>query len=279
MTCTPHIILHLSDSVRRAGSLKRLGLITICYWNTLHRLLGVCRLARTSMLAIMPVQKWLNFGGQRSSIFNSVTSEQLQNKKIMNGGTSDGAVELVEFRPLVAEDDGGETSKEAEDTLCEAAAAGEESSEELQTTGEDRLPEDEVKLIREPSDIDENGVVTEYEVALKYVGFGLYHVLLFLVNGVALASDAVEVLSISFVLSSSMGEEFGLTEAQNAWLSSIIFLGMLFGSYLWGTLADLVGRRSTLLTSLTVNGVFGMVSAFSPNYVFFLFCRFLSGLG
>ena len=127
---------------------------------------------------------------------------------------------------------------------------------------------------------EENGVVRDYEVALKHVGFGLFHVLLFFVNGVSLMSDAVEILAVSFILPILQErEEFGATDSQNALLSSVIFIGMLFGSYCCGGFADVVGRRLVLLLSLTLNGVFGLLSAFSPNFFIFLICRFISGLG
>ena len=139
------------------------------------------------------------------------------------------------------------------------------------------INEDESLISQE---IDENGVAQGYEVALKYIGFGLFHVLLMFINGVALSSDAIEVLSIAFILPVIREKnEFDITDWQNALLSSIVFLGMLFGSYLWGSLSDLSGRRCALLISLTVNGAFGFFSAFAPNYYVFLVLRFVSGFG
>lgn len=129
-------------------------------------------------------------------------------------------------------------------------------------------------------DIDKDGVVREYEVALKYLGFGLFHVFLILVNGIALSSDAVEVLSISFVLPVlNRPEELGISDTEGAVLSSVIFLGMLFGSYFWGSLADIAGRRTTLLFSLALSGIFGFVSAFAPTFWLFALLRFCSGFG
>lgn len=129
-------------------------------------------------------------------------------------------------------------------------------------------------------DIDKDGVVREYEVALKYLGFGLFHCCLLLVNGIALSSDAVEVLSISFVLPVLYKpEEFGISDAESAVLSSIIFLGMLFGSYFWGSMADIAGRRSTLLFSLALSGLFGLASSFAPTFLVFILLRFCSGFG
>ena len=58
-----------------------------------------------------------------------------------------------------------------------------------------------------------------------------------------------------------------------------IFVGMLIGSYLWGTLADAFGRKVTLMTAMLLNGVCGLISAMSPNFEFFLIFRLLSGIG
>lgn len=132
----------------------------------------------------------------------------------------------------------------------------------------------------ETGGVDEKGVVREYEDVLEIIGFGLFHMLILIVNGIAVSSDAIEVLSISFVLRIiRRGDEFGVTDVQNALLSSILFAGMLFGSYIWGSFADVSGRRFTLLTSLTINGVFGLLSAFAPNFCTFVLFRFISGVG
>ncbi len=141
-------------------------------------------------------------------------------------------------------------------------------------TEEDEIDEQKI----DEQKIDEDGIVREYEVALEYVGFGLFHFILLAVNGLALSSDAVEILSISFVLP-IIREEFDLHDWQNAFLSSVIFIGMLFGGYVWGGLSDLTGRRHTVLMSLAVNGVFGLTSAFAPNYWLFVLFRFISGVG
>ncbi len=141
--------------------------------------------------------------------------------------------------------------------------------------------EDKVHLISPKEEgIDQDGVVREYEVALQHIGFGLFHIILVICNGLALTSDAVEVLSISFVLPViGRADELRLEAWQTGLLSSAIFIGMLFGSYFWGGLADMMGRKKTLVFSLATSGVFGLVSAFSPNYTVFILLRFFSGFG
>ena len=44
----------------------------------------------------------------------------------------------------------------------------------------------------------------------------------------------------------------------------ILWIGMLLGGYVWGSFADALGRKKTLLTAMLWNGTFGLVSAFSP---------------
>lgn len=196
--------------------------------------------------------------------------DNLRSRKGLQDGDVDvafadpeGGVELTEFRD--------NTSAAPENTAHE-----ESEGEELT----DQEGGDQKSLIDSESGIDSDGVVREYEVALKHLGFGYFHILLLLINGVALLSDAIEVLSISFVLPIlNSPEEFGVGDSEEALLASVIFIGMLFGSYIWGSMADIVGRRTTLVSSLSISAVFGFVSAFAPNFWLFVLLRFFSGFG
>ena len=127
---------------------------------------------------------------------------------------------------------------------------------------------------------DRDGIYTDYEEVLHIVGFGKAQIFILLGAGLVLASDSVEVLGIGYVLQYlHLESEFGISLRQVALLSANTFIGMLIGSYLWGGLADISGRRTVLLMSLFVNSFFAFLSAFSPNYYFLLIARFLSGIG
>jgi len=140
--------------------------------------------------------------------------------------------------------------------------------------------QEEGKSLIEPEEISKEGVVTEYEVALKHLGFGFFHILLMVINGFAFSADAVEVLSISFIFPVLADrDQWHVTNEQEAVLGSIIFVGMLFGSFMWGSLADMVGRRTTIVVSLLFSVVFGFSSAFVPWYWLFVVFRFFSGFG
>ena len=157
-----------------------------------------------------------------------------------------------------------------------------EGEDEDKSDGErsDQEASDRKTLLTSEEGVDSEGAVREYEVALKYLGFGPFHILLLFVSGIALLSDSIEILSISFVLPVlSDPQEFGVSDADGAILGSSIFVGMLFGSYIWGGLADVIGRRATIVCSLTLSAIFGFLSAFSPWFWLFVLFRLCSGFG
>ncbi|XP_038078270.1 synaptic vesicle glycoprotein 2C-like isoform X2 [Patiria miniata] len=117
-----------------------------------------------------------------------------------------------------------------------------------------------------------------FDEALEKAGFGKFHVLLVILCGWANASDAVEILSVSFLLPAAE-KDLDLDSYKKGVLSAIIFVGMLVGGYIWGALADINGRRRTLLLSLTTNAFFGLMSSLSQVYWLFLLMRFFSGVG
>uniref|UniRef100_A0A8B9KPK5 Synaptic vesicle glycoprotein 2B n=1 Tax=Astyanax mexicanus TaxID=7994 RepID=A0A8B9KPK5_ASTMX len=127
---------------------------------------------------------------------------------------------------------------------------------------------------------DQNSVQPKlsYEEAVEEAGFGLFHGLLLLVCGWANASDAVEILCVSFLLPTARCD-LQLSSADMGLLTASIFLGMMLGGYMWGYLADLRGRQRVLVISLAVNGTFGAVASLAPSFWLFLLLRFFSGVG
>ena len=118
----------------------------------------------------------------RASVMSSTTSSSSFGYQVLyrsgrEHGEGRGAAE-VELKAVVLDGDPGIES---------------ESEAEREDGGGKRGPEDAQSLIGEEPEIDEAGEARDYEVALKHAGFGLFHVILMCMNGVALASDAVEV--------------------------------------------------------------------------------------
>lgn len=117
-----------------------------------------------------------------------------------------------------------------------------------------------------------------FDEAVEETGFGVFHWLLLLVCGWANASDAVEILCVSFLLPTASCD-LHLTSSDKGILTASIFLGMMVGGYLWGYLADQRGRCRVLVVSLSVNGIFGALACAAPNFWLFLLLRFISGVG
>uniref|UniRef100_H2Z8S9 Major facilitator superfamily (MFS) profile domain-containing protein n=1 Tax=Ciona savignyi TaxID=51511 RepID=H2Z8S9_CIOSA len=117
-----------------------------------------------------------------------------------------------------------------------------------------------------------------YKEAFEHAGFGKWHFFLLLQCGWANASDAIEIMCISFTIS-SVHNSLKISNSKLTWLTIVLFLGMMIGGYIWGTLADSWGRRKVVIFSLALNGIFGAFSALSRNYITLLALRFISGIG
>jgi VNT family MFS transporter (synaptic vesicle glycoprotein 2) len=119
---------------------------------------------------------------------------------------------------------------------------------------------------------------TDYETAISKTGYGKFHYWLMFVCGWANASDAIEILCISFLLPSAECD-LELTSARKGNLTLILFVGMMFGGYIWGSLGDIFGRKNILINAMLVNAAAGFASSLSQDYYVFLILRFLSGVG
>jgi MFS family permease len=112
------------------------------------------------------------------------------------------------------------------------------------------------------------------ESELDHIGFGRFQVVMLMILGLANASDAVELLALSFIL-----PKLDTTDNAKAALSAAIFVGMLFGGLFFGIAADSLGRRTTLAVSLAINAFFGLISSIAPTTSFLFVARALGGFG
>ncbi|XP_071403134.1 synaptic vesicle glycoprotein 2B-like [Centroberyx affinis] len=118
----------------------------------------------------------------------------------------------------------------------------------------------------------------QYEDIMEDCGHGKFQWTLFMVLGLALMADGVECFVVAFVLPSAE-KDLCLSNAEKGMLGLIVFLGMMVGAFVWGGLADKVGRRRCLIVALAINCVFAFCSSFAQGYGFFLFFRLFSGIG
>jgi VNT family MFS transporter (synaptic vesicle glycoprotein 2) len=102
--------------------------------------------------------------------------------------------------------------------------------------------------------------------------------LVLLICGLANASDAVEILCVSFILPAAECD-LNLTSQDKGYLNSITFLGMMLGGYFWGTFSDILGRKHVLIFALIFNSFFAFLAGLSQTFSWLLVFRLLSGIG
>jgi MFS transporter, putative metabolite:H+ symporter len=98
-----------------------------------------------------------------------------------------------------------------------------------------------------------------------------------IILAVALIIDVMKPATLGFVVP-GMRAEYGLSFARVAVLPFIALLGTTVGSFIWGALADLYGRRATiLLASVVFMGT--AICGCMPSFAWNIFMCFLMGVG
>lgn len=100
----------------------------------------------------------------------------------------------------------------------------------------------------------------------------------FLIIGTAWMFDAMDVGLLSFIMS-IVHKEWLLTNSQTGLISSISTVGMIFGGFYFGSLADRIGRKNTLIITLLTFSIGNLVLAAAPGFYLFLAIRFVVGMG
>ncbi|KAJ4709123.1 organic cation/carnitine transporter 7-like [Melia azedarach] len=114
--------------------------------------------------------------------------------------------------------------------------------------------------------------------ALNTLGFGKFQGFLLVFAGLGLVAEAMEIMILSFI-GPATKSEWDLSPNQETLLTSVVFAGLLVGSYAWGVISDNYGRRKGFLGIAMVASVAGLLSAFSPNYLSLVTLRCLAGIG
>lgn len=116
------------------------------------------------------------------------------------------------------------------------------------------------------------------EQGIQAAGVGRFQYRLFMIFGLVWMADAMQVLSIGFS-APSIAQTWGIPVPQALQTGTWFFVGMLVGAFVFGRLADRVGRRPVLLATVAIDACFGVASAFAPDFQWLLVLRFLTGIG
>ena len=73
--------------------------------------------------------------------------------------------------------------------------------------------------------------------------------------------------------------EFEISNAYIGYLASVLYFGMCCGSFFWGRISDVVGRKFPFTLTLTVGGVSGLIGTFVGSFGWLLVVMFCLGFG
>ena len=105
-----------------------------------------------------------------------------------------------------------------------------------------------------------------------------FHYKMLCVNGLAWGFDAFDVGIITFVVT-ALSKDWGLVAAQIGILLSSGMVGMIFGAFLSGPLADKYGRKAVFKWTLLIFSAFSLLCAVAQNLEMLVAFRFLVGVG
>ncbi|XP_037599086.1 synaptic vesicle 2-related protein isoform X2 [Cebus imitator] len=162
-------------------------------------------------------------------------------------------------------------------------------SEDDTASGEHEVQIEGVRVGLEAVELDDGAAVPKefanptddtfmVEDAVEAIGFGKFQWKLSVLTGLAWMADAMEMMILS-ILAPQLHCEWRLPSWQVALLTSVVFVGMMSSSTLWGNISDQYGRKTGLKISVLWTLYYGILSAFAPVYSWILVLRGLVGFG
>lgn len=98
------------------------------------------------------------------------------------------------------------------------------------------------------------------------------------IAGLGWLFDAMDVGMLSFIIA-ALQKEWGLTAEQMGWIGSMNSIGMAVGAFVFGLLADRIGRKQVFIITLLLFSIGSGLSAFATTLTVFLILRFFIGMG
>ncbi|WP_295047437.1 MFS transporter [uncultured Paracoccus sp.] len=113
--------------------------------------------------------------------------------------------------------------------------------------------------------------------ALARGGAGRFQWRLLGIFGLVWAADAMQVIAVGFA-APSVAATFGIERVTAFQIGTLFFLGMFIGAFVFGRVADRIGRRNILVLTVGMDAIFGLASVFAQDFTLLLVLRFLTGV-
>lgn len=125
---------------------------------------------------------------------------------------------------------------------------------------------------------EQQSTTTQIDEVIDSFGCNRFSVQLVLIIGVLWMSEAVETNLIALI-GPQLKCVWSLSNMEVSVTSSSVFTGAAIGSIYWGYFADKYGRKRSMVYGTFITVYFGLMSAASPNFTWFLVTRFFVGFG
>ena len=133
------------------------------------------------------------------------------------------------------------------------------------------------KLPKLDNNCNESLIIT-VDDAIERLGSGRFQLVVLTAAGLCFAADAMQVILLSF-LSEVLRIEWNLNVEETAFITSILFIGAIFGTLTLGPLADKKGRKPIFLLAASIISSFGVAVAMVNSYWALLATLFMVGFG
>lgn len=98
------------------------------------------------------------------------------------------------------------------------------------------------------------------------------------IAGMGWMFDAMDVGMLSFIIA-ALKVDWNLSTEQMGWIGSVNSIGMAVGAFLFGIMADRVGRKNVFILTLLLFSLGSGAAAFASSFMLFLVLRFFIGMG
>jgi MFS family permease len=122
----------------------------------------------------------------------------------------------------------------------------------------------------------QHGKVLQVDQIIEQCGFGVFQLLLLVFCGCIWMTDCMEIVQVSLLLP-ELQKEWQLSPFIKGVIGSVIFMGMLIGTFVFGYVSDRYGRKTSLLIYCLGTGIFSFLSAASTNWIFYAVTRGITG--
>ncbi|XP_050325717.1 synaptic vesicle 2-related protein isoform X2 [Bactrocera neohumeralis] len=112
--------------------------------------------------------------------------------------------------------------------------------------------------------------------AVNLLGFGWFHVKLSLFVGLCWMADSMEMTILS-IIGPTTQCEWNVSTYQKAFMTTIVFLGMIISPSFWTQLSDRYGRKSALTFCGVLLVLYSLLSSVAPTFTWLIILRALVG--